>query len=191
MDTDITRKLESACDTLIRIFKSGGKLLLCGNGGSAADCAHITGELCKGFLRIRPLAAELKARVGEPWADRLQGGLPAMDLTANCGLITAINNDIGGEMIFAQQVSAYGAPGDALLGISTSGNSENIRRAMVTARAMGLYTIAMTGRTGGKLANLCDLLLNVDADETFRVQEKQLPLYHTLCARVEAALYAA
>lgn len=189
MDTDIMRKLESAADMLIRVFKSGGKLLLCGNGGSAMDCGHITGELCRGFQRLRPLADDVKARIGEPWADRLQRGLPAMDLTANCCLVTAINNDIGGEMVFAQQLAAYGTSGDALIGISTSGNSENIRRALVTARAMGIYTIAMTGRTGGRLANCCDLLLNVDADETYRVQEKQLPLYHTLCARVEAALF--
>jgi phosphoheptose isomerase len=112
-------------------------------------------------------------------------------LTANGCLVTAINNDIGGEMIFAQQVAAYGTPGDALIGISTSGNSESIRRALITARVMGIYTIAMTGRTGGRVANCCDLLLNVDADESFRVQEKQLPLYHMLCARVEAALFTA
>jgi len=189
MDTGITRKLESAADTLIRVFKSGGKLLLCGNGGSAADCGHITGELCKGFLRLRPIAADIRARIGEPWADRLQGGFTVLDLTANNCLLTAINNDIGGEMIFAQQVSACGAPGDVLIGISSSGNSESVRRAVITARAMGLYAIAMTGRTGGRLADCCDLLLNVDADETVRVQEKQLPLYHALCARVEAAFF--
>lgn len=181
--------LELAVETLTRCFRSGGKLLLCGNGGSSADCAHILGEFVKAFVKRRSLNARLKAAIGESWADSLQQGLPVIDLTANCALIAAVANDQDASLAYAQQVTAYGACGDVLIGISTSGNAENVRRAVVTARAKGVYTIGLTGRDGGKLREACDLLLNVDETETYRVQEKHLQLYHQLCLRVEAALF--
>ena len=181
--------LDRAVETLTNCFRRGGKLLLCGNGGSAADCAHILGEFVKSFCKRRPLDARLKAAIGEEWAEKLQQGLSVIDLTANCALIAAVANDQDAALAYAQQVTAYGAPGDVLIGISTSGNAENVRRAVVTARAMGVYTIGMTGRGGGRLRGLCDLLLNVDETETYRVQEKHLQLYHQLCLRVEDAMF--
>ena len=178
-----------ALDALIACFSAGRKLLLCGNGGSAADCAHIVGELAKGFEKTRPLAEDVQAAIGEPWAQQLQRGLPAIDLTANNALISAIINDIDGQSIYAQQVMAYGQAGDVMIGISTSGNAENVRRALVTARARGLTTIALTGAGGGKLKELCDIWLSVDATRTADVQQLHLALYHQLCRDVESALF--
>lgn len=181
--------LNQAVSCIREAFADGHKLLLCGNGGSAADCAHITGELVKGFLKRRPLPEALQAAIGEPWAAQLQQGLPVIDLTANSALIAAIINDLDGKNVFAQQVMAYGRPGDVLLGISTSGNSENVCRALQCARALGLRTIALTGQGGGRMGRIADLLLAVDETETYRVQEKHLPLYHQLCLRLEAAFW--
>lgn len=178
-----------ALNALVGCFKAGGTLLLCGNGGSSADCAHILGELVKGFLSRRPLPQDIIDRIGQPWAARLQGGLPAIDLTANGALISAVGNDIDTASAYAQQVVAYGRRGDVILGISTSGNAENVCRALVTGRALGLVTIGMTGKGGGRMADLCDILLDVDETETYRVQEKHLPLYHRLCADVERAIF--
>ncbi len=173
----------AALEALIRCYENGGKVLLCGNGGSAADCGHIAGELLKGFLKKRPVPTELTAAV--PEAAKLQCGLPAIDLTAHAAAITAVANDLGGELAYAQQVMAYGRPGDVLIGISTSGNAQNVDIALRTARALGLVTIGMSGASGGKMRNTCDILLNVDATETYLIQEKHLPLYHALCAGVE------
>lgn len=180
---------EKAAEALIACFRAGNQLLLCGNGGSAADCAHILGELVKGFCKKRPLDPELMRKMGEDWAAGLQRGLPAIDLTANSALISAVVNDIDGASAYAQQVVAYAKPGDVLIAISTSGNAENVRRAAVAARAMGAVVIGMTGESGGRLAPLCDILLNVPETETFRVQERHLPLYHALCLRVEDAFF--
>lgn len=179
-----------ATDLLIECFQNGGSLLLCGNGGSAADCAHIAGELCKGFLLSRAPEQAFVAALGEPWAARLQRGLPAIDLTSGNALISAIVNDIGGEDIFAQQVMAYGKPRDVLLGLSTSGNAENVRRAMLVARARGLRTIAMTGAGGGKLAKVADLLLDADDTTTHLVQQQHMAMYHQLCILVERAIFS-
>ena len=187
---DVHANFEKAVELLLDCFRSGHKLLLCGNGGSAADCAHILGELVKGFCQKRPLRAELASSIGEDWAKDLQQGLPVIDLTANCAVISAIVNDIDGASMFAQQVIAYAAPGDVLIAISTSGNAENVRRAAVVARAKGAKVIGMTGQTGGALVRHCDLLLNVPQTQTYLVQEQHLPLYHALCLRVEDALFA-
>lgn len=181
--------IQPAASILIDCFRRGGKLLLCGNGGSAADCAHITGELAKGFLLRRPLPDELKAAIGQPWAENLQQALPAIDLTCNNALIAAVANDLGGDNAYAQQVMAYGRPGDVLLGISTSGNAENVCRALITARAMGMTTIGMTGCGGGRMAQLCDLLARAEASETYLVQEEHLAFYHRLCIAVEEAMF--
>ena len=181
---------EAATDRIIHCFANGGKLLLCGNGGSAADCAHITGELVKGFLKKRPLQADLKASIGECWADQLQMGLPAIDLTANAALVSAVINDLGGENVFAQQVMAYGVPGDVLLCISTSGNAENVRRAAIAAKAAGMTVIGLTGETGGKLAEICDITVRARETETYLVQEEHLQFYHRMCIRIENAFFA-
>ncbi len=177
---------EAAVSMLVSCFRSGGKLLLCGNGGSAADCAHIVGELAKGFRKKRPLPEALQRAVG---TDRLQLGLPAIDLTSNAALIAAVNNDQGGEFVYAQQVMAYGRPGDVLLGISTSGNAKNVLLAAKAAKALGLHTLALTGQDGGALAPLCDLALRSDETETYLVQEDHLLFYHRLCLRVEEAFF--
>ena len=117
-------------------------------------------------------------------------GLPAIDLTANCALISAVNNDLGGELVYAQQVMAYGRPGDVLIGISTSGNAKNVAMAVKAARALGLATVGMTGCGGGALESLCDVMLKSREKETYLVQEDHLMFYHRLCLRVEDALFA-
>lgn len=178
---------EEVASLLIDCFKNGGKLLLCGNGGSASDCAHITGELVKGFCKKRPLPPALRDAIG---TDKLQMGLPAIDLTANSALIAAVNNDQGGEFVYAQQVMAYARPGDVLIGISTSGNSKNVAFAVKAAKALGLKTIGMTGCGGGELAKLCDVTLKSQEKETYLVQEDHLMFYHRLCLRVEEAFFA-
>ncbi len=185
--TELSRvPLREAADTLIECFRGGGKLLLCGNGGSAADCAHIAGELMKGFKKKRPLPDDLKAAIG---TDKLQMGLPALDLTAQGALIAAVNNDQGGEYVYAQQVMACGRPGDVLIGISTSGNAQNVVWAVKAAKALGLNTIALTGAGGGALSALCGLTLRSDETETYLVQEDHLRFYHRLCLMVEDAFF--
>ena len=180
---------EVAVQALIDCFRNGGKLLLCGNGGSAADCGHILGEFVKGFEKKRPLSPQLLEKIGEPWAANLQQGLPVVDLTANSALIAAVINDIDGDSVYAQQVTAYAKPGDVILGISTSGNAENVCRALKVAKAMGAKTMGMTGMAGGRMKSLCDILLNVEETRTYKVQELHLKLYHQLCLRVEEAFF--
>ena len=180
---------DAALSCLVDSYRKGGKLLLCGNGGSSADCAHIAGELVKGFLKKRPLSDELCEKIGQPWAKQLQQGLPAIDLTCHSALLSAVCNDLDAANIYAQQVLAYGVEGDVLIGISTSGNAENVFRACVAAKAKGMHVIALTGQSGGRLREVCDCLLNVDETETYKVQEKHLQVYHKLCADVEAAFF--
>ena len=182
---ELCREAYDAAFAAIRdCFRAGGKLLLCGNGGSAADCEHIVGELMKGFLL--PRKTDLFDE--EPLC-RLQGGLPAISLTGQPGLSSAVNNDLDGRLVYAQQLMGLGKPGDVLLAISTSGNAENCCLAARVAKKLGLTVIAMTGKTGGKLAGLCDILLNVPETETYKVQQLHLPLYHALCARLEECFY--
>lgn len=178
--------LDRAVELAISSFRAGGKLLTCGNGGSAADSAHIVGELVKGFLKKRPLP--------RAWSEQLDGlplqmGLPAMDLTAQSAVISAVANDLGGELIYAQQVLAYAQPGDVLIGISTSGNAENVILALRAAKLKGARCIGMTGRGGGRMRPYCDVLLAADESETYRVQEAHIRLYHEFCARIEAAFF--
>lgn len=185
-----------AADTLEGAFRSGGKLLVCGNGGSASDSEHIVGELMKGFHRKRPIAPELRAQLiaeyageGVFLADHLQGALPAISLVSHTSLISAVVNDTAGSMIFAQQVMGYGRAGDALLAISSSGNAENVLHALRVARALGLKTLGLTGRSGGKMAALCDIAIRVAQDATPDVQERHLAVYHALCADLEERFF--
>ncbi len=178
-------------------FGTGGKLLVCGNGGSAADAEHIVGELMKGFLLRRSVGAvwteklqEVHSALGWDLAEKLQLGLPAIALNAHTALSTAVANDIGGEMVFAQQVFALGSVGDVLLGISTSGGSRNVVNALVAAKARGLYTVGLTGDADGKMAPFCDTQIRVPASSTPLVQEYHLPLYHALCAMLEAEFFS-
>jgi D-sedoheptulose 7-phosphate isomerase len=172
-------------------FAGGGKLLLCGNGGSAADCEHIAGELMKGFLLKRPAPAQFASHASLTGGEgaKLQGALPAIPLTGMPSLSTAYANDADPHMVFAQQVYGLGRAGDMLLGISTSGDARNVCSALRVARAIGMRTFGMAGRGGGEMLALCDVCALMPSDETYRVQEQHLPFYHALCAMLEAAFF--
>lgn len=185
-----------AAEAVIQAFNNGGKVLVCGNGGSCSDADHIVGELMKSFEGHRPLRAELQQKLkefsperGEILAGKLQQGLPAVSLTVHNALITAIANDIHVDMIFAQQVTGLGNKGDVLIGLSTSGNSKNVIDALIVAKAKGLTTIGLTGETGGKMKEWCDILLNVPETRTAYVQELHLPVYHAICMMVEKEIF--
>jgi D-sedoheptulose 7-phosphate isomerase len=191
-----SESIGAALRSLVACFSSGGKLLVCGNGGSAADSEHIVGELMKSFLLKRPVGDELKERLieqdesaGRKIADGLEVALPAMSLAQAGPLSTAFANDASAELVFAQQVLGYGRPGDALWCLSTSGNSPNVLYAAMTAKALGLAVIGMTGATGGALATRCDILIKVPETETYKVQELHLPVYHAICMAVEKAFF--
>ncbi len=186
-----------AMDLVIRCYRGGGKLLVAGNGGSSADSAHIVGELLKGFNKKRPLPEELKRAIRAAsggmdtggMEDRLQSGLPAVSLAAQTSILTAVANDLGADLIFAQQVIALGRSGDVLIGMSTSGNADNVCKAAVAARALGMSVVTMTGGNGGKLAELADVDLRAPAAVTSEVQEFHLLIYHALCDAVESAFF--
>ncbi|MEM9143726.1 MAG: SIS domain-containing protein [Bacteroidota bacterium] len=180
----------------IQAFEADGKLLICGNGGSAADADHIVGELMKSFSKKRPLDPDLSHSIknspdtrGAFLAAKLEGALPAISLNAHGALTSAIVNDIGGDFVYAQQVVALGRKNDILLAISTSGNSQNVIDACIVAKAKGMTTIGLTGETGGKLKGLCDVALCVPATQTAQVQEYHLPIYHALCILVEETFF--
>lgn len=192
----LKEQVAEAAETIIETYKNGGKVLVCGNGGSCSDADHIVGELMKSFEGRRPLAKELQNELislspdtGKMLAEKLQQGLPAISLTVHQSLITAIANDISGEVIYAQQVVGWGNKGDVLIGLSTSGNSQNVIDAMIVARAKGLKTIGMTGETGGKMREWSDVLINVPQRRTAYVQELHLPVYHALCMIVEIEFF--
>ena len=185
--------IECAAKTLVAAYENGGKLLVAGNGGSAADADHITGELLKSFVKKREIAqeffnalSEIDTETSEYLSGKLQGALPAVALSNNSALMTASLNDVDGNVMFAQQVMGLGNAGDVFLGISTSGNSKNIVYAMTVAKAKGLKTVALTGRDGGRLKSIADISIIVPEYETFRIQELHLPVYHALCLSVEA-----
>ena len=173
-------------------YDRGGKLMVAGNGGSCADALHIVGELMKGFCKKRPLPEELKDAIisfdgedGAEIADRLQMGLMAIALSEHQSLNTAFANDVDANYSFAQQVLGYGRPGDVLLLISTSGNSRNLLHALPVAKALGMTVIGLTGKDGGKLSKKADISIIVPEQETYRIQEFHLPIYHTLCLMLE------
>lgn len=174
-------------------FANGGKLLLCGNGGSAADCEHIAGELMKSFLLPRPIPRDcriaLEDRGQRVVAEHLQEGLPCVALTGHPALSQAIANDIRGDMVFAQQTYVIGQPGDGFMGISTSGNSANVIHALHVARARGLRTLVLTGQSGGTLGSLADVAIRVPAATVVEIQEFHLPVYHALCAALEERFF--
>ncbi len=190
-------EIEAAFHVLRDCYRRGGKVLTCGNGGSASDAEHIVGELMKGYLLKRPVPQEMRDRLiattsedGESLASHLQGGLPAISLVSQTSLLSAIANDTAADMVYAQQVYVYGREGDALIGISTSGNSMNVIRAMQVGRTLGIRTIGLTGRTGGMLKAWCDVCICVPADDTTQIQERHLPIFHVLCAMLEEDFFA-
>lgn len=183
-------------EILISGFKAGNKLMLCGNGGSCADCEHITGELMKGFLSRRPISPEKKAEmkklnpdIGEDVLSKLQLAVPAIPLPSLTGLNSAFCNDVDPSLVYAQELMGLGTPGDMLLCISTSGNSANCVAAAEVGKALGLTVIALTGAKGGRLKEKADICICVPETETFKVQELHLPVYHYLCAEVEATIF--
>lgn len=187
-------QIKTAFLILKETFANRGKLLVCGNGGSAADAEHISGELMKGFLKKRPLSAGLSQKIkavsgGANWVEQLQGGLPVIPLVNNAALISALGNDLSFDLVYAQQVLGYGAPGDTLLAISTSGSSTNVIRGVIVAKSMGLQTIGLTGSSGGSLKDLADVTIRAPSNETFRIQEYHLPIYHLLAAMLEEEFF--
>ncbi len=189
-------RFAESVELLSNSYRQGGKTLICGNGGSAADGMHMVGELMKGFALERrlpeTLQAELRARFPDDAAyyiANLQGALPAISLSGEISLTTAYGNDRTADLVFAQQVLGYGRPGDVLLAISTSGNSANVVHAARVAKAVGVRVVSLTGRSGGRLAELTDVLLDVPSDVTYQIQELHLPVYHMLCLAVEQELF--
>ena len=188
---NVRRAFEIAAEA----YRNGKKLLICGNGGSAADCEHIVGELMKSFKKKRPIDKSVKERLltmgedGEKLAASLEGTLRAISLASHPALSTAFNNDKDPAVTFAQQLYGYADEGDVLLAISTSGSSNNCVLAAVTAKAKGVKTIALTGKTPGKLSSLADAAILVPETETYKVQELHLPVYHCLCAMLEEEFF--
>ena len=189
-------QMEQALEMLKVCVSEGNKILLCGNGGSAADCDHIAGELLKGFKKKRPLPAELRRNWeeqypedGDRMAALLQGGIPAISLPGFGATLTAVSNDTDSDMMFAQLVWALGKPGDILLALSTSGRAKNVCAAAKAARIKGMRVIGLTGETASPLSEIADLTLQAPAVETYQVQEYHLPIYHWLCMELEAAFF--
>lgn len=176
--------------------RSGGKLLVCGNGGSASDSLHIVGELMKSFVLKREISLELREKFTAQYPEEasyyiknLQGAIPAISLVNEVALTTAYGNDQSSELAFAQQVLGYGRAGDVLIAISTSGNSANVIHAARVARTIGVSVISMTGESGGQLKRLSDVLLNVPSSATYQIQELHLPVYHAICLALEKELF--
>ena len=186
------KDIRAAASAIIDSYKAGGKLIVAGNGGSAADSDHITGELLKSFVKKRKpdqkfldALSAIDSDTGSYLSDKLQGSLPAIALTNNSALMTASLNDVDGNVLFAQQVMGFGKKGDVFLGISTSGNSKDVIYALAVAKALGVKTVALTGKTGGKCKELADISIVVPENETFKIQELHLPVYHALCLTIE------
>lgn len=192
----VENEIAKAAECLIKCFQEGRKLLVCGNGGSSSDSDHIVSELMKGFEQKRQLVEKMKNELlefggerGGYLSEKLQQGLPAISLTAHTALITAVANDTDPDLIFAQQVVGYGNEGDVLIGISTSGNSQNVIDAIITAKAKGMVVIGLTGEKGGKMRSYCDILINVPGTRTAFIQELYLPVYHAICLVVENSFF--
>ena len=185
-----------AFEVLRDSYAHGGKLLVCGNGGSAADAEHIVGELMKGFKSSRKLdevsrkkLEDIDSAIGSMLADNLQGALPAIALDGHSALSTAYMNDCEPLLCFAQQVNGYGRESDVLLSISTSGNSKNVVYAAVTAKAKGMKVIGLTGQKESKLSAMADVCIRVPETETYKIQELHLPVYHSLCLMLEEEFF--
>ncbi|MCG6967946.1 MAG: D-sedoheptulose 7-phosphate isomerase [Chromatiaceae bacterium] len=171
-DAELIAQIGQVADLIIATYRNGGKVLLAGNGGSAADAQHIAAELVSRFTMER-------------------AALPAMALTTDTSILTAISNDYGYESLFSRQLEASGRPGDVFVAISTSGNSPNIVRALEVAGQLGLVAVGLTGATGGRMADLCRYCINIPSTDTPRIQEGHITIGHILCAATEQALFGA
>ncbi len=196
--------VRAAVEALVDSWRAGGKLIVCGNGGSASDAEHIVGELMKGFLLPRRLGEDLLEKLHavcdatdpktvDYLMQNLQGALPAISLPSQLAISTAFSNDQAPDLTFAQQVLGLGKPEDVLLGITTSGNSKNVLYAFRMAKALGMKSIALTGASGGKCVTggYADITIKAPADETYMIQEYHLPIYHALCIAVEEEFFGA
>lgn len=191
---DVCRNsIQDVFELMVDCYKHGGKLLLAGNGGSAADSGHIVGELMKSFRLKRPISDDLRKRLisidsrrGGILAAKLESPLEAISLVEHQALTTAFSNDVDASLSYAQQLLGYGKKGDVFLGISTSGNSTNIIDAAIVAKALNLMVIGLTGESGGHLVDISDIIIRVPADETFKIQELHLPVYHCICLMLES-----
>lgn len=189
-------EIETAYCMIEEAYAGGGKLLVAGNGGSSSDAEHMVGELMKGFLLPRKCNDEMAARfkavdpeLGAVLSENLQGALPAIALHGHYALSTAFMNDCLPQLCFAQQVNGYGKSGDVFFGISTSGNSENVLYAAVTAKAKGMRVVGMTGEKESKLSAIADVCIRVPGTEAFRIQEYHLPIYHCICMMLEERFF--
>ena len=189
-------EIESATSLFIEVYKKGGKLLICGNGGSASDAQHIVGELMKAFCKKRKISAEIEQNLKKnPLFDdelilNLEGSLPAISLNSETSLMTATMNDRVSELVYAQQVLGYAKENDALLCISTSGNSKNIVNAASVAKAMNIKVVSLTGQKDSKLSSISDITIKAPEVETFKIQELHLPIYHAICLEIEEYFFA-
>jgi D-sedoheptulose 7-phosphate isomerase len=170
-DDGLLQLIQRSCEVTISAYKAGKKTLIAGNGGSAADAQHIAGEFVSRFYFDRP-------------------GLASIALTTDTSILTAIGNDYGYEKIFSRQIEANGNSGDVFIGISTSGNSPNLLAALKTCRDKDIFSIGLTGQSGGKMKDLCNLCITVPSSETPRIQESHILIGHIICAAVEAELFS-
>lgn len=193
--SDEINNIVKSFEILKNCYSAGNKVLVCGNGGSAADSEHIVGELMKKFKKPRKTGEDFRKKLaafgtaGEKLANVLEGALPAISLTSHIALSTAFANDKEPSAVFAQQVYGLGESGDTLICISTSGNSENCYLAAITAKAKGVKVVSITGKNEGKLSSVSDVTIFAPESETFKVQEYHLPIYHALCAMLEEEFF--
>lgn len=192
----IRSDIEQALELMISTYKNGGKVLVCGNGGSASDSDHIVGELLKGFILKRPVGKEFADKLkaygidnAEYLVENLQGSLPAIALPAQSGILSAFANDVEPDMVYAQLTYGYANEEDLVIGLSTSGNSKNVVNAIKIAKAKGAKTLAMTGEKESELSKLSDVTIRVPESETYKIQELHLPVYHYLCAETEKEFF--
>ena len=178
--------IEKALKLIVETYKQNGKVLVCGNGGSAADSEHIVGELMKGFLCKRKVNDD---RLSTELKENLQGALPAISLCSQTAFMTAFNNDLDPDYVFAQQVYGLGKENDLLIAISTSGNSKNVLKAVEVANCIGVKTLALTGCNGGKIKEMATVTITAPSSETYKIQEYHLPIYHYLCGKVEEEFF--
>lgn len=190
------KDIEGILYVMLETYRNGGKLLLCGNGGSCADCDHIVGELMKSFRLKRTPDLSFRDKLSKYFGDdtdkafsSLQNAVPAISLCSQSAVMTAYNNDVCPEFVYAQLCFGYGKQGDTLMCLSTSGNSENVVNAARVAKAIGLKCVSITGQKQSKLSEICDFTVKTPSDVTFEVQEYTLPVYHFLCAALEIILF--
>ncbi|MCL1848398.1 MAG: SIS domain-containing protein [Clostridiales bacterium] len=191
-------QMTAAADVMVEIYQGKGKILTCGNGGSNADADRLVSQLMKGYSKKRPLGDEWKTKfsaidpiAGEALAGGLQTPLSAISLSQHASLNTAFINDVEAGMVFAQQVLGYGSAGDLLFGFSTSGNSENVYKAAVVAKALGMKILLLSGKDGGKIKPISDVAIVVPGTDSFLIQEYHLSVYNAVCLDVEAFLFDA